>query len=155
MEHLAATAPRAGLGAATGAFIDDLIKRYGRYGDHLFQCFDDPRIPATTNTLEGFFGVSKHALRKALGCGSMSNSVVSNLGGEALVAYHQMQQPGALVEVAPLSSSPADFLAARAKIALEEAPGIRQRSMVRHLDRHVDRLRESWFGLDPPPDDYA
>lgn len=151
LEHLAASAPRAGLGAATGAFIDDLTKRYGRYGEHLFECFNDPRIPATTNVLEGYFGVSKHALRQALGCGSTSNSVVSNLGAEVLVAYHQMQQPGALVDMVTTSSSPADFLAARAKIVLEEAPGIRQRSMVRHLDSHVDRLRQGWFGPGPPP----
>ena len=158
MKDLAATAPRSGLGAATGAFIDDLTRRYGRYGEHLFQCFDDPRIPATTNALEGFFGASKHVLRQALGCQSTSNSVVSNLGGEALVAYHQMQQPGsleALVDVVTQPSSAAHFLAARTKIAVEETPGTRQRSMVRHLDHHVDRLREGWFGPDPPQDAYA
>lgn len=133
-------------------FIDDLITRYARYGDHLFKCFDDPRIPATSNDLEGFFGVSKHALRQALGSGSTTNSVVSNLSAEALVAYHQMQQPGALAELANLSSSPDDFHTARADTALREAPGIRQRSMVRHLDRHVDRLWQSWFGTGPPSD---
>jgi len=79
LEELAALTPRAGLAAPTGAFIDDLIKRYGRYGDHLFKCFDDDRIPSTSNDLEGFFGVSKQVLRHALGCGSTSNSVVSNL----------------------------------------------------------------------------
>lgn len=152
---MAATAPRAGLGAATGAFIDDLTERYGRYGDHLFKCFDDPRIPATTNVLEGFFGVSKHVLRQTLGCGSTSNSVVSNLGAEALMAYHQMQQPGALVDMVTritTSSSPDDFLAARSKIALKEAPGIHQRSIVRYLHKHVDRLRKGWFGPGPPSD---
>jgi hypothetical protein len=84
--------------------------------------------------------------------------VVSNLGGDALVAYHQMQQPDAFVDLVTTSSSPADFLAARTKIAIEEAPGIRQRSMVRHLDHHMDRLRQAWFGPDPPPataDTYA
>lgn len=155
LEHLSATAPRFGLGAATGAFIDDLTKRYGRYGDHLFKCFDDPRIPATTNGLEGFFGVSKHVLRQALGSGSTTNSVVSNLGADALVAYHQMQQPGALASLVALSSSPADFLAARVKISRAEAPGIKQRSMVRHLDRHVGRLLQGWFGPALPADAYA
>jgi hypothetical protein len=152
LEMLSSTAPRSGLGAATGAFIDDLIERYDRYGDHLFTCFDDPRIPATSNDLEGFFGASKRVLRKVLGCGSTTNSVVSNLSAEALMAYHQMQQPGALTKLANMSSSPDDFLAARAKIAEGEAPGIRQRSMVRHLDRHVNRLRQGWFGPDPPSD---
>jgi hypothetical protein len=155
LEHLEVTAPRAGLGAATGAFIDDLTERYGRYGEHLFKCFDDPRIPATTNVLEGFFGSSKHVLRQALGCGSTSNSVVSNLGAEALIACNQMQQPGALVDMVNAvnaSSSPADFLAARAKIAINEAPRIHQRSMVRHLEKHLDRLRNDWHGPGPPSD---
>jgi hypothetical protein len=152
LDALSSTAPRIGLGAATGAFVDDLIKRYGRYRDHLFKCFDDPRIPATTNGLEGFFGSSKHVLRQALGCGSTTNSVVTNLGPEALVGYHQMQQPGALADILNMSSSPEDFRAARDKIALEEAPGIQQRSMVRNFDHHVDQLRKSWFGRGPPSD---
>jgi hypothetical protein len=147
-----ATTPRSGLAAATGAFVDDLIDRYDRYSDHLFHCFDDPRIPATSNDLEGFFGASKRTLRKVLGCGSTTNSVVSNLSAEALVAYHQMQQSGALAKLAHLTSSPADFLKARASISKGEAPGIRQRSMVRHLDRHVIRLRQRWLGPDPPSD---
>jgi hypothetical protein len=144
------------LGAATGRFVDDLVKRYGRYRDHLFYCFDDERTPATTNELEGFFNMSKHALRQTLGCGSTSNSVVSNLGAEALIAHHQMRQPKAcvdtLVDVVTQSSSAArDFLAARRTIAVAEAPATRQRSMVRHLDRHVDRLRQDWLGRGPGP----
>ena len=48
LEELASVTPRAGLATPTGAFIDDLIKRYGRYGDHLFKCFDDDHIPSTS-----------------------------------------------------------------------------------------------------------
>ena len=81
LEALLDSAPRVGLGAATGVFIDDLVKRAGRYGDHLFKCFDDPRIPATTNDLERFFGVSKQTLRHALDCGSTSNSVLTVIAG--------------------------------------------------------------------------
>ena len=152
LDNLSSTTRRAGLGKATGEFIDDLVKRYGRYNHHLFQCFDDPRIPATTNGLEGFFGLLKHTLRQAVGSGSTTNSVVSNLGAEALLAYHQMQQPGALTELANISPSPEEFRAARAKIALEEAPGVQQRSMVRNLIQHLKRLRRGWFGPDPPAD---
>lgn len=155
LKELASLTPRAGLAVPTGAFIDDLIKRYGRYGDRLFKCFDDDRIPSTSNELEGFFGVSKQMLRHALGCGSTSNSVVSNLGAEALLAYHQMRQPGAVEQLLTGSFLPEDFLAARTKLAVSEAPLIRQRSMVRHLDRHLDRLNQSWFGPDPLAEPYA
>ena len=33
LDHLAESAPRVGLGATTGAFVDDPIKRASRYGD--------------------------------------------------------------------------------------------------------------------------
>lgn len=143
------------MGAATGAFVDDLTTRYGRYSSHLFVCFDDPRIPATTNALEGFFGESKRVLRQTLGCGSTTNSIVSNLGAEALLTYHQMQQPKAHDDLLNMTPSPADFLSSRATIDLLEVPGIRRRSMVRHLDQHVERLHRTWFGHDPPTDTYA
>ena len=81
---LAAAAPRAGLGAATGHFVDDLVRRYGRYGEHLFCCFDDPRFPATTDDLEGFFGSAKRFVRGAGGCGTTTNSVATTLGADAL-----------------------------------------------------------------------
>jgi len=149
LDNLSSTTPRAGLGKATGEFIDGLVKRYGRYSHHLFQCFDDPRISATTNGLEGFFGLSKHTLRRSVGSGNTTNSVVGNLGAEALLAYHQMQQPGALTELENISPSPEQFRAARAKIASEEAPRVQQRSMVRNLKGHLKRLRQSWFGPDP------
>ena len=143
-------APRTGLGAASGAFVDDLINRASRYGSHLFVCFDDPRIPATANELEGFWGDSKHVLRNAVGCGSTTNTVVSNLGAEVLLAFHQTRQPGALADMANPTASIADFCEARAKIASLEAPGIRQRSMVRHVSRHLANLRQRWFGPAPP-----
>ena len=94
-----AETPRAGLAAATGAFIDTLIERSQRYGAHLFVCFDDPRIPATTNALEGFFGRVKALQRRSLGAGSTTNSVVTNLGAELLVAYQYVRRPGAMTSV--------------------------------------------------------
>ena len=150
LDELVALTPRAGLAAPTAAFVDDLIERYSRYGPHLFVCFDDDRIPSTSNDLEGFFGASKQRLRHALGSGSTSNSVVSNLGADALVAYHQLQHPGAMDELLGGSLSSESFLSARAELAAREAPQIQQRSMVRHLDRHLNRLTESWFSPDPP-----
>jgi hypothetical protein len=155
LEGLAAAAPRVGLGAATGAFIDDLVKRAGRYGDHLFQCFDDPRIPATTNDLERFFGGAKQTLRHALGCGSTTNSVLTNLGVEALAAYQYVRQAGTPSASVVAACSPANFQDARSRLAHQEAPAIRQRSLVRHLPRRLDKLRLAWLGGQPPPDSDA
>ena len=86
-------------------------------------------------------------LRHALGCGSTSNSVVQNLGAEALLTYHQMQEPCAVEELMMTASfSPEDFLSARKKLDALESPSIRRRSMVRHLERHLKRLKQDWLG---------
>lgn len=122
------------------------MKRAIRYRGHLFKCFDDPRIPATTNDLERFFGGSKQTLRHALGCGSTTNSVLTNLGDEALVAYQYVRQIGTPSASAVAVCSPTDFRTERARLARREAPAIRQRSLVRHLPRHLGQLRAAWFG---------
>jgi len=75
--------------------------------------------------------------------------VLTNLGAEALVAYQYVQQTGTPTVLAAAACSPSDFLAARARIASQEKPAIRQRSMVRHLPHHLDRLRSAWFGPQP------
>jgi hypothetical protein len=152
LTQLEAMTPRAGLAAPTGAFIDDLIRRYGRYGEHLFMCFDDPRIPATTNDLERFFGGSKQTLRHALGCGSTTNSVLTNLGDEALAAYQHVRQLGTPSAAEAGACSPADFLRSRSRLARYEAPAIRRRSMVRHLPRRLDELRAAWVGDQTTPE---
>ncbi len=145
LDELAANAPRAGLGAATGHFIDDLVGRYIRYGEHLFHCFEDTRIPATTNELEGFFGAAKRFVREAGGCGSTTNSVVTNLGANVLRAFHKVQQPGAIRRLARAEVTQEEFMRARARLAEVEAPATRQRSMVRSLRRRLAELRESWI----------
>lgn len=150
LQHLADTTPRTGLSVPTAAFLDDLIQRTARYGTHLFVCFDDPRIPATTNGLEGLFGRVKHTLRHTVGSGSTTNTVASNLGAEVIIAYQYLKQPGARERLKSPTTSPADFQAARARLTRQELPGTRQRSMVRHLDRHLDQLRCRWISADRP-----
>lgn len=155
LNELAETAPRGGLGAATGHFIDHVVTLSTRYGAHLFKCFDEPKIPSTTNGLEGFFSHAKRTLRHTLGCGSTTNTVVTNLGAEVLLALRFCQQPDALATLRTTEADPAAFRAERARIAREEAPAIQQRSMVRHLDRHLARLQKSFAALKPTPLGYA
>lgn len=143
LARLAAETPRAGLAAATSVFVDTLIERAHRYGDHLFMCFDDVRIPATTNGLEGFFGRVKALQRRALGAGSTTNSVVANLGADLLVAYQYVRRPGAMTSVRAPSATPGAFSETRAKLKRDEAPSVRRRSMVRNFDEHVRKLRDA------------
>jgi len=149
LRNLAETTPRAGLAAATGDFIDGLIARAARYGDHLFVCFDDPRIPSTTNDLEGFNGDWKGSARHSGGCGSTTNTVVSNLGADAAIALQHIRKPEARGRLRELSVAAAAFLAARAELNRAEAPAVIQRSMLRNLSGHIDRLSQRWFGQDP------
>lgn len=138
-----AETPRTGQAAATGVFIDTLVERAQRYGAHLFVCFDDPRVPATTNELEGFFGGVKTLQRHALGAGSTTNSVVTNLGPDLLAAYQYVRRPEAMKSVQAPTATPAAFSAARVKLADGEASSIRRRSLVRNFAAHVQRLQHT------------
>jgi hypothetical protein len=139
---LKTSAPRAGLGAATGRFVDHIATLAERYGKHLFPCFNDLRIPPTTNKLEGFFGGGKRMIRRAGGCGSTTNSIAQNLGAPFLLAVH-----GASKAAARLRNQAVNLDAykdALAALADAEAPARRRRSYVRHLDRHLERIVSSW-----------
>ena len=144
LQELLGATPRTGLAAPTAVFIDGLAERTKRYIDHLFVCFDDPRIPASTNALEGFFGSMKAGTRRALGAKSTSNGVVANLGAEVLIAAQQLRAPNALSLVREPTAPIKAFTEARQRMDREEAPAIRQRSQVRYFQRHLDRLRVDW-----------
>jgi hypothetical protein len=143
--------PRAGLAAPTAAFVDDLIARTRRYGPHLFVCFDDARIPATTNALERFFGDAKRVVRHADGCGSTTNAVVTNLGDRVLTALPLVTRPGAVAALRDTPPTAAAFRAARAQLTHDEAPAIRQRSLVRRFKDHLTRLHHAWLDAKSPP----
>ncbi len=91
-------------------------------------------------------------LRHALGCGSTTNSVLTNLGEDALASFQYVRQVGAPTASAVGAFTPADFRTARARLARHEAPAIRQRSRVRYLPRRLDQLRTAWFKNRPPPE---
>lgn len=135
--------PRRGLSAKLAAFVDDLVERVGRYGPHLYPCFDDPRIPATTNELEGYFGVGKRTVRKAVGAGSTSNSVMTNLGQEVLLALQQVRRSPAGIELAePLDR--AAYQKARANLDKLEQPARLRRSQARDPSKYIRNLLDRW-----------
>jgi len=134
-------APRAGLGAATGRFIEHIATLGERYGAHLFVCFDDSRVPPSTNMLEGFFGRAKRPLRRACGTGSTSNSIAQNLGGEYLAAFALLESSRGMLGDALVPRDALRFREERRRIASAEAPITRRRSLVRKFDQHVARLR--------------
>jgi len=142
--RLSGEAPRNGLGAATGHFVENIAALVERYKEHLCVCFDDPRVPPSTNMLEGFFGRAKRPLRRACGTGSTANSVAQNVGGDYLAAFAVAERKDRSLLLDKLGDDEtflAQFSTARARIAAEEAPMTRRRSLVRSFDEHVARLR--------------
>ena len=117
----------------------------GRYGTHLFHCFDDPELPATTNQLEGAFGKTKHQARRALGCGSTTHSLVHNLGDEFLLAHHQVTAGTLDLRAEPID--PQAYRQARAKLREQEQPARQRRSFVRRLGSHLKEILSRWMAV--------
>lgn len=142
-----------GLSAPTADFLDHIIALTERGGSHLFTCFDDPRIPANTNKLEGFFGHSKEFVRHVNGDASTTNSPIRNLGGSLLVTFFRSQSLPPL-RAEDLTNDLDAYKKARAALEQEEAPARRRRSLVRHPQAHIDRLLAGYrrhLGLPSPP----
>lgn len=146
LKELQAEAPRFGLGAATGAFVDHVAGVAARYGEFIFTCFDYPLLPSDTNELEGYFGSSKSQLRSALGTSSTAGSVAKNLGGDYLEAFATARRLSgeALFEQIDAGSD-ADFAGAREAVRTAERPATLRRSRRRAPQRHLDDLLTRWL----------
>jgi len=142
--------PRVGLGAPTTDLVDHIVALSGRYGPHLFVCYRDSRVPATTNELEGFFGVSKQHDRRALRCGSTAQSPVHNLGADYLVALHQvrsaLQRPhrDRLCPDATMAIDPQAYRNARSDLRQREEPAQKRRAAVRSLPKCIRSILDRW-----------
>jgi hypothetical protein len=134
--------PRCGLSAPTAEFIDHIVGMFGRYGEHLFVCFDHPCIPATNNGMEGFFGLAKRVFRKTAGAGSTSNSVVTNLGEEVLTTLHQVSTGG---DPFPAVIDLPAFQKARSELDQMEQPARQRRSYLRDPAKTQVDLLDRWL----------
>lgn len=143
---------RRGLSAATGAFIDHVVGVATRYGRNLFHCFDDLRIPATTNELEGFFGASKRTLRSSLGRSSTTGAVTQNLPEDFLLTFAQVKAASPDQLRKQILSVPHEhYVAARQEIDQSEQPARKRRSVMRRFDDYLDDLLNAWEQDQPPP----
>ena len=111
----------------------------GRWSPHLFTCSTDPRIPTTTNGLEGFFGGIKYKLRKALGRGSTQGSPMHNLDFALLplMPASGKRSSSAGRPCPQITFDPQAYRQARKSLDQQEQPAKQRRSWVRSL---VDRL---------------
>ena len=138
-------APRTGLGAATGDFVDHVAGVASRYGRFIFTCFDHPHVPSTSNDLERYFGASKAQLRRALGAASTANGVAKNLGADYLEAFASAWiYPGEELfkQLEPYTAE--DYQCARDAVYNAEQPATLRRSRRRNPRQHLQGLLARW-----------
>lgn len=73
-------APQRGRGAYRRRFIEHAQKVTKSYAKGLFHCYDDPRIPQTSNAIESDNGAGKMNLRRCSGRASTANGPGSSCG---------------------------------------------------------------------------
>ncbi len=144
-EKLAA-APKRGKGARRRRFLKHVTAVAVRYGDSLYHCYDDPRIPQTTNDLEGQHGTYKRHLRKVHGRGSTSGGPTESVGEILVGAVDAVKRRGSRRALAQLEAvDPADYAAARAELRRLREPARRYRAIQRAPVKHLEEALRRWF----------
>lgn len=145
LTHLEEEAPRRGRGAHTGHFIDHLVKVADSHWPGLFHTYDHPEISRTTNSIEGFFGSTKHSLRSTSGRKSTAGGKMESCGEFVLQAQ-------TLARIMPraelgrhLNAVPdAAFVASKRRLLQIREPARERRSIQRHLADFLDRTLAAW-----------
>lgn len=145
LENQALLAPQRGRGAYLRRFIQHAGNVTERYWSGLFHCYDDPRIPQTSNAIEQLFGKGKRALR-ACG-GRMSTAVGPGSSGGSFflfsVALHETTSREEREDLL-LRFSYEDYRASRAKQSVIRGPEARRRQYARNPDAVIAKIEEEW-----------
>lgn len=145
LNRLEEEAPRRGRGAQTGHFIDHLIKTAESYWGGLFHTYDHPEIPGTTNSIEGFFGSSKHSLRSTTGRRSTAGGKMESSGEFVVQAQTLMgSMPKADLERRLSMVPDADFAASKRRLRRVREPARERRSIQRDPDAFLARALAAW-----------
>jgi len=115
------------------------------YARGLFHCYDDPRIPQTSNHVESLNGLGKHNLRRCAGRSSTANGPGSSCGRTYMfaVALHSclpLAEINAMLQQVP----PERYREARKLVEDIRAPAARRRSMLRDPDTYLAGILERW-----------
>ena len=138
-------APKRGKGARRRNFIEHVIATAERYGDRLYRCYDDSRIPHTTNDIEAQHGVLKRHLRKVHGRGSTSGGTAESLGEILVGAIDAVKRRGARCAFHDLDTvDPTAYAAARAELRRLREPARRYRSIQRDPAKHLEEALRLW-----------
>ena len=145
LENNLLLAPQRGPGTFLRRFILNAKRVTASYWPGLFHCYDDPRIPHTSNAIEHTFGKGKRLLRA---CGGRKSTAVGpgSAGGSFFlftVAFHsttsRVERDALLMQY-----SKEEYRAARIKQAAIRRPEAKRRQFARSPDAVLDRIAENW-----------
>jgi hypothetical protein len=146
LNRLTEEAPRRGRGAATGHFVDHVVKKANSFWSGLFHTYTDPRIPRTTNALEGFFGTSKRAVRRTTGGMSTAGGKLESCGEAVLRVRALMQAIGPMALASELQRvTPQKYAEAKTRLRALQRPARERRSIQRDPHAHLKRLLKAWL----------
>jgi len=139
-------APQRGRGAYLRRFIENAQEVTRRYAAGLFHCYDDARIPQTSNALEGLNGAGKHNLRRCAGRGSTANGPGSSYGRMYMyaVALHALIPQAEMQALLCDDLNPHEFREARRRLEEVRAPAARRRSILRDPEKHLAEILRTW-----------
>jgi hypothetical protein len=142
-------APQRGRGVYLRRFIENFQQLANRYAKGLFHCYDDPRIPNTSNLLEGLNGTAKQNLRRCAGRTCTAHGPGSSCGSFYMlgVALHAVLPPDEIQQLIQ-SYDPELFRSAKKTLEQTRQPAHKRRSMLRNPEKHLAQILANW--KDPP-----
>ena len=151
LNRLQEEAPRRGRGAQTGHFVDHLVKVTDSYWPGLFHTYDHAKIPRTTNSIEGFFGSTKHSVRSTSGRTSTAGGKMESCG-EFVVQAQALTRIMPRAELEPHLNAVPDtaFVAAKRQLLRIREPARQRRSIQRRLVDFLDRTLATWHASGEP-----
>jgi hypothetical protein len=140
-------APQRGRGAYLRRFIEHVQKVTRSHAGGLFHCYDDPRIPHTSNDIESLNGLGKDNLRRCGGRTTTASGPGSSYGrsymfGVALNACLTRAELDAMLREVTRE----EYRQARAFIEEIHAPAYRRRAFLRKPGKHLAEILARWKG---------
>jgi hypothetical protein len=138
-------APQRGRGAYLRRFIEHAQKVTQRYKKGLFHCYDDVRIPQTSNTLESINGGGKMNLRRCAGRASTANGPGSSSGRAHMfgTALHRAM-PADEVDAILRQYSIPDYREAKKTLDRARQPSSQRRSFLRNPIASLRKILAKW-----------
>ena len=139
-------APQRGRGAYLRKFVEHFQKVTRSYAPGLFHTYDDPRIPQTSNELEGINGAAKQNLRHCTGRPSTAHGPGASSGPIYMfgVALHRVL-PEKEINALLTGYDSRQYLEGRRLIEQIREPSKRRRSFLRNPFNKLAEVLAGWI----------